>query len=750
MSFGQEKGHYDNNKFKQLDQEFATPNAYRTASGAPGHKYYQQKADYKIDVVLNEDKNTISGQETITYHNNSPDVLDYLWLQLDQNMNSKDSQSKKINPSSVPDYFPAHSFSKSKEAQAFDGGFKIESVSHNGKDLAHTINHTMMRIDLPTPLRPGEKFEFNIKWWYNITNSSTIWGRSGYEPFKEGNLYFIAQFFPRMAVYNDVEGWQNLQFFGGSEFALVFGDYKVSITAPSDLIVASTGKLQNPNDVLSPNQIKRLEVAKKTYDKPVIIATESEAIAREKTREKGTKTWVFHAENVRDFAFSASRKFIWDAQAVKIGDNTIMAMSYYPKEGNPLWEQYSTRVVAHTLKVYSRMTFDYPYHKAISVSYTSGGGMEYPMICWNGGRPEKDGTYSKRIKYYLISVIIHEIGHNYFPMIVNSDERKFGWMDEGLNSFVESIAESEWSENYPKGRGTPMNITQYMKGVQDNISPIMTHSDNVIQYGPNCYSKPTAALTILRETIMGRELFDHAFKTYANRWKFKHPTPEDFFRTMEDASGVDLDWFWRGWFYTTDYCDIGIENVREMTIDTENPEIEKPIAEKAYKDLPDKTRDNNRGQGIIPYVERDKKAIDFYDKNDEYTISSFDKKEYKDFLNGLSKEDKELLNDNRYFYEVEFSKPGGLVMPVILEFTFEDGSKVDKTLHAKIWRFNDEGFTKVFAFDKKVKSITVDPKLETADVDTSNNHWPRKIEPSRFKLFKKRVSSKNLMQKDKN
>ncbi|MEC8536929.1 MAG: M1 family metallopeptidase, partial [Bacteroidota bacterium] len=570
----------NNSKFKQLYEELPTPNVYRTASGAPGHEYYQQTADYEINVELDEVNNSINGEETITYSNNSPDALNYLWIQLDQNIRAKNSHGQLTSTSGMNTEISFENIKRMHDRMNFDGGFKLDLVADtNGEQLTYTVNETMMRIELPRPLKKGQTFSFYIKYHYNINDRLKLGGRSGYEYFeKEGNsIYTIAQFFPRMAVYNEVEGWQNKQFLGNGEFTLPFGDYKVSITVPSDHVVAATGELKNYTSVLSQKQIQRLDRAKKNYTNPEIIVTQGEAEANEKTKSISKKTWVFEAENVRDFAWASSRKFIWDAMAVDISGKRVMAYSYYPKEGNPLWEQYSTRAVAHTLKVYSKYTTDYTYPQATSV-HAKSIGMEYPMICFNFGRPEKDGTYSKRTKYGMIGVIIHEVGHNFFPMIINSDERQWTWMDEGLNSFVEYLAEQEFERDYPSRRGPPQNIVQYMKGDKSGIVPIMTNSESILQFGNNAYGKPATALNILRETIMGRELFDYAFKTYSERWAFKHPTPADFFRTMEDASAVDLDWFWRGWFYTNDCVDISLDKVSWFKVNSANPDIENPIA----------------------------------------------------------------------------------------------------------------------------------------------------------------------------
>ncbi|MBE9510625.1 MAG: M1 family metallopeptidase [Bacteroidetes bacterium] len=737
-------------KFRQLKQELATPNVYRTASGAPGHEYWQQQADYNIKIVLDDETQRINGSETITYHNNSPDPLNYLWIQLDQNIRAKNSLRVKVN--AVEMYERISPRSMSYLHYDFDGGFKIESVKNeSGENLPYTINYTMMRIDLPETLQPGSNVILNIKWWYNINDRAKVFGRSGYEYFEENDnyLYTIAQFYPRMAVYNEVEGWQNKQFLGSGEFTLPFGNFDVSITVPDNHIVAATGILQNAGDILTGDQLDRIEKASNS-DVPVMIVSEKEAIKNEKDKSSKTKTWKFHADNVRDFAFASSGKFIWDAMGVKFGDRTVMAMSFYPKEGNPLWEKYSTKVVAHTIKTYSKYTFDFPYPVAQSI-HTDRIGMEYPMICFNGGRPEADGTYSERTKWGMIGVIIHEVGHNFFPMIVNSDERQWTWMDEGFNTFLQGVAEREWDHNHPSWSGNPADIVDYMKGDKSRITPIMSNAESLYQSGNNAYQKTSAGLNILRETIMGRELFDFAFKQYAQRWKFKHPTPADFFRTMEDASAVDLDWFWRGWFFTTDHVDISLDEVKIFTVNSMDPEIEKPYENKKKESEPEHISIIRNREAMKSAVEQDKTLVDFYDKYDLYKITNEDKEDYKSYLGSLSDEEKKYLSPEYQYYQLKFSNLGGMIMPVIVEFTFTDGTKKLERIPAEVWLRHEDQVTKVFPFHKKVTGITIDPYLETADADTGNNHWPPKPEISKFKLYKyNRRSPKNPMQKEDN
>ena len=718
-------GKYDTNKFSQMYDLLATPNMFRTASGAPGPAYYQQQADYKIDIELDDKNSRLSGSEIVTYYNNSPDTLEYLWVQLDQNQAAKNSQTPLAESQRMDQVLPVGNFANKFLKEELERGFNIEFVKDaKGNPLSYTINQTMMRINLVSPMKPGEKFSFAIKWWYNINNYRVEGGRSGYELFeKDGNkLYVIAQFYPRMAVYNDVEGWQNMQFWGTGEFTLPFGNFDVNITVPADHIMEATGELTNRSEVFTPEQVKRYELAKKTYDKPVVIVTQAEAEQAENGFSNKKKTWKFSAKNVRDFGISTSRKFILDAMAVKLSEKTVMAVSIYPKEANPFWGETATRTVAHTLKSYSAHTFDYPYPKAVSVS-AEDQGMEYPMICWNYGRPDENGVTSERIRNGMIGVTIHEVGHNFFPMIVNSDERQWSWMDEGLNTFMQYMAEQEMGTNFPSSRGPASKIVPYMSGDQKFLEPIMSNSETIAQFGANAYGKPATGLNILRETIMGRELFDHAFKVYANRWKFKHPTPEDFFRTMEDASAVDLDWFFRGWFYSTDFVDIGVKEVKQYY-----------VSEVATKELKDAVVKRGRfGQEKGPFVylvpgtseelsAKNKKALAIADVNllSEYVNKNF------------TADEKSKFKSPKYFYEVEFNKPGGMLMPIIVELTYEDNTTETFKYPAQIWRKNNDTAKKVYATEKAIKKIQIDPKLETADIDVTNNTWPKEEVKSKF------------------
>lgn len=743
------------NKFEQLQSEWRAPNQYRTADGAPGPEYWQQQADYKIKARLDPVDQRIHGSEEITYTNNSPSELRYLWLQLDENEHAASSMKHKMNSSSIRKKMSEGALNSLEvwRGQEEYGVNILKVTDKSGKALKYTINGTMMRVELPAVLKSGKKFVFNIDWNYKMIDrmNNPSWGRGGYEYFEDnGNyLYTVVQWYPRLCVYSDFEGWQNKQFVGRGEFALNFGDYEVEITVPADHVVGSTGECQNYKKMLTKDQYARWQQAQ-TAKEPIEIVTKAEALANENQPiSKKTKTWVYKAKDVRDFAWTASKKFVWDAMAHKneLGQK-VMCMSYYGKEAYPIYNKYSTKVTDHTLTTYSKYSIPYPYPVAISVEAANG--MEYPMICFNPGRAEDDGTYTERAKDAAILVIIHEVGHNYFPMIINSDERQWAWFDEGINSFVQFLAEQEFDNNYPSRSGPAHTIARYMGSDKSQLEPIMTNSENIKNYGANAYSKPATALNILRETVMGRELFDYAFKEYCRRWAFKHPTPEDFFRTMEEASAMDLDWFWRGWFYSTDAVDISIDSIDWFQVDMENnPERRIDTftnkAKPRYKHISQK---RNKEAGMDFPVDKDETLRDFYtDYKPWETADSVSTSEYIRYDKVYSDEEKKKLFEGKNYYQLHFSNKGGLVMPVILEWTYADGTKEVEQLPVEIWRLNEDGFKKVFVKDKVVTSVKLDPYRETADTDESNNVWPPEDyepKPDRFEVFKSNKMKKKL------
>jgi hypothetical protein len=735
------------NKFEQLGTILPTPNEYRTASGAPGPKYWQQRADYDIKATLDEKNLMLHGAETITYFNNSPDVLTYIWLQLDENEHSTTKNAGYPDGSSLGRGMSPAMIDNLEEAKTDNGlGVNILKITDLlGAKLKYTVNKTMMRVELPTALKPGQKFAFKVDWNYKITDRMTVGGRGGFEFFPEdGNhLFTMAQWYPRLAVYSDFQGWQHHQFTGRGEFALTFGNYKVAITVPSDHVVMATGACQNYPAVLSPAQLARWNKAQ-TSTEPVEVVTLEEAKKAEQTKATTQKTWVFNAENVRDFAFGSSRKFIWDALAANVEGKKVMCMSAYGKEAYGLYRPFSSKAVAHTIKTYSKFTIPYPYPVAQSIEASNG--MEYPMICFNYGRTEKDGSYTEATKNGMLGVIIHEVGHNFFPMIVNSDERQWSWMDEGLNTYVEYLTEELYDNKFPSRRGPAFAIADYMKLPKDQLEPIMTNSENIIQFGPNAYAKPATGLNILRETIMGRDLFDYAFKEYSRRWAFKHPTPADLFRTIEDASAEDLDWFWRGWFYSIDPVDIAIDTVKHAVYDasiavpaarTMGP---RSLAKPEVNSFEDISKIRNRNdKSIVFLTDVDQSLRDFYWRYDR-GLEPYDSVTKQPAMampaaEGLTDAEKAKYASAN-LYEVSFINKGGLVMPIILEFTFEDGTKETQRLPAQIWRKNENKVTKVFLTSKKAVSIQLDPMRETADIDESNNKWPNVSAPSKFALFK--------------
>jgi len=735
------------NKFEQLGTILTTPNEQRTASGAPGVKYWQQRADYDIRCSLDEQNQQLTGSEKVTYFNNSPDVLTYIWLQLDENQHNNLTNANYQSSTTLPEIATTSTIDNAVISDTDNGnGVKVLKITDAlGKELKYTVNKTMMRVEMPVPLKSGQQFIFNVNWKYKITDRLKEGGRGGYEYFPEdGNyLFTMTQWYPRLCVYSDFQGWQNHQFAGRGEFALTFGNFKVQMTVPADHVVGSTGECINYSAVLSPAALAKYNQAK-TSAEPVEIVTLDEAKKAETEKSKATKTWVFQANNVRDFAWTSSRKFIWDAMGQKIEGKTVMCMSFYGKEAYNLYRNYSTKAVAHTIKTYSHFTIPYPYPVAQSIEASNG--MEYPMICFNYGRTEKDGTYTETSKNGMLGVIIHEVGHNFFPMIVNSDERQWTWMDEGLNSFVEYLTEELWDNKFPTKRGAAYSIVDYMKLPKDELEPIMTNSENIERFGPNAYAKPAVGLNILRETIMGRELFDYAFKEYAKRWAFRHPTPADLFRTMEDASGEDLDWFWRGWFYSTDACDISLDAVKYAKADVNSKvpaskvvmtKMDPPLVN-AFDDI-SKVR-NREDKTIQFYTDKDKATQDFYWRYDR-GLEKYDDKEYKREAKtpyeSLSSED-QAKYAGKFFYELSFSNKGGLIMPVIVEFTYADGTKAIDRIPAQIWRHNEQHVTKFYVQDKEVASIKLDPMRETADIDESNNTWGGKAQASKFQLFKQK------------
>lgn len=768
--------------FRQLDVDLPTPNVYRTASGAPGPQYWQQRANFKIKMTLDETNRRITASETITYTNNSPDTLRYIWMQLDQNRFSDNSLQRLSETASDAagrntwaeegkDVLTYGRIAREQLADDIDYGFEITRIADSrGRAIPYTIVDTMMRVDLAQPLASGKRITFSIDWSFNIVLEDRVGSRGGYEHFRDNDtyIYFLAQWYPRLAAYTDYAGWQHKAFIGRGEFTLEFGDYEVELTVPDDHIVSATGELQNASQVMSATQRSRMSDARKS-DRPVFIVTAEEARENEKSGTSGTKTWKYKADNVRDFAWASSRKFIWDAMIHKQNDAKmpeVLVMSFYPNEAEPIWSRFSSHAVAHTLGVYSRFSFAYPYPTAQSVNTWKGGGMEYPMLTFNGYRPDPfeqdedavidgapENTYSRRTKYGLIGVIIHEIGHTYFPMIVNSDERQWTWMDEGINSFLEYLAEFEWEEEFPAYRPNHVNvldaITDYM--VSEDQVPIMTNSESLLQFGPNAYSKPTAALIVLRETVMGRELFDFAFKEYSRRWMFKRPTPADLFRTMEDASGIDLDWFWRGWFYSTDHVDIALTDIREYKVSTANPDVESELNRQEHAaEVPEAVSQvRNREEGRGSYVDRFPELNDFYNENDQFTPSNADRNVYTTALDDLEDWEYDAITravaEDNFVYFLDFENIGGLPSPLPLLITNADGSEEFMMLPAEIWRRDYRKITKLLIRKTAMQSVALDPHHQTADADFSNNHFPRTFEKSRIELYKAENTARDLM-----
>ncbi|MBK6385029.1 MAG: M1 family metallopeptidase [Chitinophagaceae bacterium] len=741
------------NKFEQLGTILPTPNEQRTASGTPGPKYWQQRVDYDIKCELDESGNKLTGSETITYFNNSPETLSYFWMQLDENQHSTVNNANYQTQNTLGTQYTDKVLDRFEEKKG-DNGYGVnitKLVDAAGKPIKYTINKTMMKVDLAVPLKPGQKFVFKVDWNYKIVNRGDFirfgGARGGYENFPEdnNNNYTMTQWYPRLCKYSDDQGWQNHQFTGTGEFTLCFGNFKVQMTVPADHIVGATGECQNYAQTLSPTQMARWNKAQ-TAKEPLQIVTLEEALKASKQKSAAKKTWIYKADNVRDFAWTSSRRFVWDAMPAMIEGKKAIAMSYYAKEAYPIYSKYSTKAVAHTLKTYSKFSIPYPYPVAISVEGNQG--MEYPMISFNPGRALPDGSYSEGAKNAAILVIIHEVGHTFFPMIVNSDERQWTWMDEGLNSYMQYLAQELWDNKFPSDGGVPSAITDYMKLPKDQLEPIMTNSENINNFGANAYDKVATGLNILRETIVGRELFDNAFREYAKRWAFKSPTPADLFRTLEDATGEDLDWFWRGWFYGTDACDISIDTVKYAVPDvtavpqqTKDTTVYRPLAKPAVNEFEDLSKIRNKTDNNIVFeTDKDTTLRDFYWRYAR-DMEKYDTTKYpiviKPQTEALDEEGRKKYG-TKHMYEVAFSNKGGLVMPIILEWTYKDGTKEIERIPAQVWRKNEKKVVKTFLKDKEVASIKLDPYKETADVDESNNTYGDIKPPNKFKVFKQK------------
>ena len=736
--------------FRQLDEILPTPTETRLASGAPGPDYWQQKVDYEIRVRLDESTRSLHGEERITYHNQSPHELRYLWLQLDQNRFRRDSLGNRS--AAAPNLTQPQSIRTLRQHLAlrkWEGGCTVQRVAlPDGSPLEHSIIDTVMRVELPEPLKTGSSFVFDVDWSHPIVRNTTRRARSSYELFDDGHaIYEIAQWFPRLCPYTDEDGWQNKAFLGSSEFATEFGDYVVDITVPDTHVVTATGELENADLVLTQSQRTRLRESM-TAERPVFVITPEEALENEQRMADTTKTWRFAADNVRDFAWASSPTFAWDAWGVPVprSDLTTLAMSFFPVEGEPLWSRYSTQAVAHAVEMYSYFTIPYPYPTAISVNGPVGG-MEYPMICFNGPRPEEDGSYTARTKYGLIGVIIHEVGHNWFPMIINSDERQWTWMDEGLTTFVQYLAQELWEEDYPSRRGEPQAIVDFM--MSENQRPIMTHGESIIQRGNNAYAKPATALNVLRETVIGREQFDYALREFSRRWAFKRPEPADFFRSLEDASGTDLDWFWRAWFYSTDHVDIAVERIYDFTVLPRDPVLAKGL-QMADRDGQAISITELRNAPLPKRTDIYPELLDFYNQFDELDVTDSDRRAYQQFIEDLEADDREVVEQLQqqplHFNVVRFRNHGGVVTPLPLELTWDDGTTESVMLPAEVWKRNPRTFSKLFLSDQSLAGVRFDERRRTADIDRTNNAYPGDVISERFAIQSPRRTTNPIEQ----
>lgn len=721
-------------------------NDYRTAGGAPGQRYWQQAVDYDIAVRLDERTKSLIGREQVVYRNNSPDALAYLWFALDQNAFQRHSMaeaSRTVAGTSIN----ALDVRLATRSSRWRGGFTIQQVIDDaGRALEFSVVDGLMRVELPRAVSArGGQVRLSVHWTLPLVPTASTFDRSGYECFEvehaEASCIFQAgQWFPRLAAYSDYAGWHLQPFLGLGEFTLEFGNYRVAITVPADHIVSSTGELDNAAEILSSAQRDRLRRAR-TSDEPMYVVTPEEAQLAEQRRRSGEKTWIFKADNVRDVAWASSRSFIWDAMGVAQASSqrpVVMAMSFFPRQARPLWDAYSTRAIAHTLLTFSEFTFPYPYPVAQSVNGPVGGnapsGMEYPMIGFNGARPERDPktgqlSYGKLAKQGLIGTVIHETGHNYFPMIVNSDERQWAWMDEGLNSFLEYQALRRWDPSIDIALGEPRDIVEYMQS-PDQV-PVMTRADALVQFGRNAYAKPATALVILRETVLGREAFDRAFREYAQRWRFKRPTPHDFFRSIEQSSGRDLSWFWEDWFFSTRHVDIALDDIVCWRIDSGDPDTEAQWLREQRARQPVSMTTPEASQTVET---RDPATRDFYSQRDEFAVTSKARRDAETARSQLTAEDAATLATADRFYRFTFRNVGGVIMPVLLRLEFSDGTIESVHIPAEVWRRDRQRITWQYLSNKSLVRAAIDPRWETADADRRNNVYARDIETRTFTL----------------
>ncbi len=524
------------NIFRPLD--LPTPTGVRLGSGAPGPQYWQPRADYRIDATLDPVNRVLTATARVTYTNNAPEPLGYLWIHLEQNLFNNDSIGARLTRGEE----------RFGNRDGFNGGYTITSITHNGRDLPLAVYDTLGRVELPQPIpAAGGVFTFDIAWSFPIPEYGS--DRLAIEEVEQGTIFQLAQWFPAVVKYDDVHGWNALPYIGQGEFYTDFGDYELTISAPREFLVVATGELLNPTEVLTQTQVERLAQARSTPDTVDIISAEEVGEPSTIPSGSGPRTWRFRAEDVRTVAFAASDAFIWDAAGASTG---TLIQSVYPKEGLPLWAK-STEYLRFSVEHYSEKWFPYPYPVAINVNGDVGG-MEYPMIIFCRNRRSEEG---------LFGVTTHEIGHNWFPMIVSNDERRHAWMDEGFNTFINYYATEAYFGEPEARRGDAQMIVPAM--LLPNQQPIETPADYVRRnrLGILQYAKTGAGLVLLREQILGPDRFDRAFRDYIERWAFKSPRPADFFRAMEDAAGADLSWFWRGWFLETGTLDQAVTRIEQ-------------------------------------------------------------------------------------------------------------------------------------------------------------------------------------------
>lgn len=701
--------HAEATPFSPLGSLVDPPSATRGADGRPTSTYWQQHIAYDIDATLDVERRVINAQAELRYTNNAPQALDAIWFEISPEATTKDAiahRSATINVDSAS----VRDLRGLREQEERGGGLVVSSVADSeDRPLAFEARGTQLRVALPRPLASGQTVRIKLAWRVALVDLDRKGGRTGYMLLSSGDpIFHIAQWYPQPVAFTDYGGWRNVPFVDHGEFAPELGDYNVSLTLPAGQLVAATGVLTNEADVLT--GVERTRLARLRQGKVTEIVTAAEAATKRRSSE--TRTWRFAARNVRDFALAASLRYRWDATLA--GTSAVRAMTFYPSEASALWRPLALPAIGHALDVYGRMTFDYPY-PVVQAAFGPNDGMEHTMLAFSRYPPDgPNGTYSRERKRDFLWVLTHEVGHNWFPLIVNSDERAWTWMDEGLTSYLETLATLEWSGDYTTRPNLPAMLGAEREAT--GRQPPMTPANAVVDLFPTQYHRPAAALQVLRELVLGRETFDRAFRAYARAWMFKRPTPGDFFRTINQESGADLDWFWRAWFFSTDHVDLSLERVAALRLVAVPADaIPAPADATPPANL---TVLRNAAEGRRLMVEQVPRLADAYDRIPERTLAGATPSAHAvvDVQRTL-----DALGQGGVFYELDIRNRGGVVSPVPIRIDYRDGTSERYVVPVELWFGDTKRAQHILWRAKSIRSVTLDPDAATGDVDRGNN-----------------------------